>query len=71
MLLGLETVGAEDAFDFGNFREVGGVAGSAKLGRPVLRILKFFAPAREVELDVGLSMAVLKGINGLVRAVYS
>ena len=69
LLLGLEAIGAEDAFDFGDFGEVGGVAGSAELGRPVLRVLKFFAPAREVKLDVDLPMAVLQGVDGLVGAV--
>ena len=56
MFLGLEAVSAEDAFDVGGF---GGVAGGAELGGPVLGGRELFAPTGEVELDVGLSMAVL------------
>ena len=56
LLLGLEAVSAEDAFDVGGF---GGVTGSAKLGGPVFEMRELFAPTGEVELDVGLSMAML------------
>ena len=56
MLLGLEAVSAEDAFDVGGF---GGVTGGAKLGGPVCGMREFFAPTGEVDLDVGLSMAVV------------
>ena len=69
LFLGLDAVGAEDAFDFGDFGLVGGVAGGAEPIGPVREGGEFFAPAGEVELDLGLMVMVPQGVDGLVGAV--
>ena len=59
LFLRLPAIGAENAFNFGQFGSVGRVAWAAQPIGPVLVRGEFFAPAGEVEANFASAVVVL------------
>ena len=69
LFLRLPAIGAENAFNFGQFGLVGRVAWAAQPIGPVLVRGEFFAPAGEVEANFARAVVVLEPMMGEVSAV--